>query len=170
MTTKDFCVKWLAYTLALLPVWFLEAYLFSALPLFGIKPMLLPLCAVAVATLEGAAGGAGFALAVGVLFDATHPGAPGLMILTMALLGLGMGLLAQYVLRQDLAGCLICSALALAAVDALRIVRRLVTGVAPLAGMLELAGKEIAWSMCFVPLVYLIFRWVFNRVPKATVL
>ncbi len=170
MTTKDFCVKWLAYTLALLPVWFLEAYLFSALPLFGIKPMLLPLCAAAVATLEGAAGGAGFGLAVGVLFDAMHPGAPGLMIVTMALLGLGMGLLAQYVLRQDLAGCLLCSVLTLAAVDALRIVRRLVTGAAPLGGMLELAGKEIVWSMCFVPLVYLDFRWVFNRVPKATVL
>lgn len=170
MTTKDFCVKWLAYALALLPVWFLESYLLSALPVFGVKPMLLPLCAMAVATLEGAAGGAGFALAVGMIFDAMDPGLPGVMILGMALLGLGAGLLAQYVLRQDLTGCLICSALALAAIDALRILRRLVTGAAPLSGMLELAGKEIAWSMCFAPLVYLIFRWVFNRVPKATVL
>ena len=25
------------------------------------------------------------------------------------------------------------------------------------------------WSLCFVPPVYLIFRWVFDRVPKATV-
>lgn len=170
MTTKDFTIKWLAYALALLAVWALEAYLLSALPLFGIKPMLLPLCAVAVATLEGASGGAGFGLAVGLLFDAMHPGVPGLMILLTALLGLGMGLLAQYVLRQDLVGCLICSALALAAVDALRILRRLLLHTAPLGGMLELAGKEIAWSMCFVPLVYLVFRWVFNRVPKATVL
>lgn len=170
MTTKDFCIKWLAYALALALVWLLEAYLFSALPLFGVKPMLLPLCAVAVATLEGASGGAGFALAVGVLFDATHPGVPGVNILLMALLGLGLGLLTQYVLRQDLTGCLICSALALAAIDALRILRRLLFGSAPLGGMLALAGKELGWSMCFSPLVYLIFRWVFNRVPKATVL
>ena len=170
MTTKDFLIKWLAYALALLPVWFLECYLLSALPVLGVTPMLLPLCAVAVATLEGASGGAGFGLAVGVLFDAMHPGVPGLMIVTMALLGLGTGLLAQYVLRQDLVGCLICSPLALAAIDALRIFRRLVLANAPLRGMLELAGKEILWSMCFAPVVYLIFRWVFYRVPKATVL
>lgn len=170
MTTKDFCIKWLAYALALALVWLLEAYLLSALPLLGVKPMLLPLCAVAAAVLEGASGGAGFGLAVGLLFDAANPGVPGVSILLMALLGLGLGLLAQYVLRQDLVGCLICSALALVAIDALRILWRLLLGSAPLGGMLALAGKEIAWSMCFAPLVYLIFRWVFNRVPKATVL
>ena len=170
MTTKDFTIKWLAYALALLPVWFLEAYLFSRYPLFGVKPMLLPLCAVAVATLEGATAGAGFGLAVGLLFDAMDPGAPGAMIFVMALLGLGAGLLAQYVLRQDLIGCFLCSALALVAMDALRVAVRLLMGTAPLRAMLELAGREILWSICFVPLVYLIFRWVFRRVPKATVL
>ena len=170
MTTKDFTIKWLAYALALLPVWFLEAYLLSRYPLFGVKPRLLPLCAVAVATLEGATAGAGFGLAVGLLFDAMDPGAPGAMIFVMALLGLGAGLLAQYVLRQDLIGCFLCSALALVAMDALRVAVRLLMGTDPLRAMLELAGREILWSICFVPLVYLIFRWVFRRVPKATVL
>lgn len=170
MTTKDFTVKWLAYALALLPLWFLESFVLSRYPLHGIKPMLLPLCAVAVATLEGATAGTGFSLAVGVLFDAFTPGAPGAMILVMALLGLGAGLLAQYVLRQDLVGCFLCSVLALVALDLLRVAVRLGAGRAPLGPMLELAGREILWSLCFVPLVYLVFRWVFHRVPKATVL
>jgi len=170
MTTKDFVIKWTVYALILLPVWFLEAYLLSELPLFGVKPMLLPLAAMAVAILEGASAGAGFGLAVGVLFDAMAPGVPGAAILLMALLGLGAGLLAQYVLRQDLWGCLICSALALIAIDALRILVRVLTSAAPLGAMLSLAGREIAWSLCFAPLVYLLFRWAFNRVPKATVL
>lgn len=170
MTTKDFIVKWLAYALALLPLWFLEAYLLSRYPLYGVKPMLLPLCAIAVATLEGATAGTGFALGVGLLFDAMDPGVPGVMIFIMALLGLGAGLLAQYVLRQDLVGCFLCSALALVVLDVLRVARRLLMGAAPLRPMLELAGKEILWSLCFVPLVYLVFRWVFRRVPKATVL
>lgn len=170
MTTKDFTIKWLAYALALLPIWFLEAFLLSRYPLFGVKPMLLPLCAIAVATLEGATAGTGFALAVGMLFDAMVPGVPGAMIFIMALLGLGAGLLAQYVLRQDLLGCFLCSALALVVMDALRIALRLAMGTAPLGAMLELAGKEILWSLCFVPFVYLVFRWVFRRVPKATVL
>lgn len=170
MTTRDFCIKWLAYTLALLPLWFLESFVLSRYPLFGVKPMLLPLCAVAVATLEGATAGAGFGLGVGLLFDASVPGLPGSMIFLMALLGLGVGLLAQYVLRQDFVGCFLCGILGLCAIDALRVIPRLLRGVAPLRVMLTLAGKEILWSLCFIPLVYLLFRWVFRRVPKATVL
>ena len=132
--------------------------------------MLLPLCAIAVATLEGATAGAGFGLGVGLLFDAMVPSVPGAMILVTALLGLGAGLLAQYVLRQDLVGCFLCSVLALLAIDALRIGSRLLSGTASLGAMLTVAGREILWSLCFVPLVYLVFRWVFRRVPKATVL
>lgn len=170
MTTKDFTIKWLAYALALLPVWFAETFLLSRFPVFGVKPMLLPLAAIAVATLEGATAGAGFGLAVGVLFDAVTPGTPGVMTFLMALLGLGTGLLAQYALRQDLIGCFICSALALVGLDALRIGARLAAGTAALEAMAPVAGREILWSLCFVPLVYLLFRWVFRRVPKATVL
>lgn len=170
MTTRDFCIKWLAYGLALLPVWFAESFLLSRYPLFGVKPMLLPLAAVAVATLEGATPGAGFGLAVGVLFDAVVPGIPGWGTFLLTLLGLGTGLLARYVLRQNLVGCLLCSAAVLVILDSFRIIRRLLLGAAPLGDMALLAGKEILWSLCFVPLVYLLFRWVFHRVPKATVL
>ena len=170
MTTRDFCIKWLAYTLALLPVWFLESFVLSGFPLFGVKPMLLPLCAVAVATLEGALAGAGFGLGVGLLFDAAVAGTPGAMIFLMTLLGFGVGLLAQYVLRQDFVGCFLCAVLALCLIDGLRIALRLLRGVAPAGVLLTLAGKEILWSLCFTPVIYLLFRWVFRRVPKATVL
>ncbi len=171
MTTRDFTIKWLAYALALLPVWFADSFLLSRYPLLGVTPTLLPLAAIAVATLEGATAGAGYGLAVGILFDAVTPGVfPGVMTFTMALLALAAGLLAQYALRQDLIGCFICSALALAGIDALRIAARLLTKAAPLPAMLQLAGKEILWTLCFVPLVYLLFRWVFRRVPKPTVL
>lgn len=170
MTTKDFTIKWLAYTLALLPIWFLEDFFLSRYPFFGVTPMLLPLCAVAVATLEGSVAGAGFGLGVGILFDAMTSGVPGAMILVTSLLGLGAGLLCQYVLRQDLVGCFLCSILALLSIDALRIGGRLLGARATAQAMLMVAGKEILWSLCFVPLVYLVFRWVFLRVPKASVL
>ena len=42
MTTKDFSIKWLAYALALLPVWFAQSFLLNRFPLFGVVPMLLP--------------------------------------------------------------------------------------------------------------------------------
>ena len=47
---------------------------------------------------------------------------------------------------------------------------RLLNNAAPLEAMALVAGKEILWSLCFVPFIYLLFRWVFRRVPKATVL
>ena len=170
MTTKDFLIKWTAYALALLPVWFAQAFLVNRFPLFGVIPSLLPLAAVAVAVLEGASAGAGFGLAVGVLFDTMEPGSAGWMTLALTLLGLCAGLLAQYVLRQDLLGCLVCSTLALAVLDAGRILAGLLTGRAELSAMAAVAGREMAWSLCFVPITYLLFRWVFRRVPKATVL
>ena len=171
MTTRNFVIKWLAYALALLPVWLADAFLMGSYPIFGVKASLLPLAAMAVATLEGGTAGAGFGLGVGLLFDASTSGIlPGTFILLMALLGWGAGLLAQYALRQDLIGCLICSALSLMAIDAVRIAYRLLTATATLIPMLRLAGKEILLSLCFVPLVYLLFRRIFQRVPKPTVL
>lgn len=169
MTTRDFIIKWLAYALALLPAWFAQCFLLSGFPLYGIKPMLLPLCAMAISTLEGPVAGAGFGLAAGMLFDAAVPGTPGVMTFLMALLGMGAGILTRYALRQDLLGCFLCSAGALVIIDALRILPRIFRGY-PLPAMLRVAGREILWSLCFTPLVYLLFRWVFNRVPKATVL
>ena len=152
MTRHDFLIKWGVYTLALLLVWVLEVYVLARFPLFGIRPVLLPLAAAAVAVLEGASGGAGFGLGIGLLSCAVYPDANGGFVLLFALSGLAAGLLAQYVLRQDFLGCLLCSALSLAALDAL----------------LCLAGREIGISLLFTPLVYLLFLWVFRRVPKRT--
>lgn len=168
MTTRDFGIKWLAYSLALLPVWLLELFVLSRYPLLGVKPMLLPLAAVAVAALEGPVGGAGFGIAAGILFDASA-GLSGLGVALLTAIGLGAGLLARYVLRQNLLGCFLCSVLALLFLDVFRILPRLLLEVAPIQVLLNLAGREMLWSLCFVPPVYLIFRWVFDRVPKATV-
>ena len=168
MTNRDFAIKWLAYGLALLPVWFLQAFL--PLRALGVRPVLLPLAAMAVATLEGPSAGAGFGLAAGALFDAAVPGElPGSMTLLFSLLGFGAGTLTRYGLRQDLSGCALCSLAALAVMDAFRLLVRLFRAVPP-APMALLAGREILWSLCFVIPVYLLFRWVFDRVPKAVVL
>ena len=170
MTRQDFFIKWGVYALALLPVWFCELYVLNRFPLFGVTPMLLPLAAMAVAVLEGTAAGAGFGLGVGILCDAVYFNPDGAMTLGLCLLGFGAGALAQYVVRQNLVGCLLCSLLALVCIDAVRILSLLLSGAAPLPAMLSLAGREIAWSMVFVFPVYALFLWVFHRVPKKTVL
>ena len=169
MTNRNFAIKWLAYALALLPVWFAQAFLLSGYPLFGVKPMLLPLCAMAVATLEGPVAGAGFGLGVGLLWDALIPGTPGAGIFLLSLLGLCAGMLTKYVLRQSFDGCFLCSAGALAILDLLRILLWLFLGRAALPPMLRVAGQELLWSLCFTPPVYFLFHWVYDRVPKPAV-
>lgn len=168
MTTRDFCIKWGVYALALLPVWFLEAYVLNRFPVAGVVPMLLPLAAVAVGVLEGGVAGAGFGLFVGVISDAISPGTGGGMTAGLALLGAGAGLLAQYVLSQNLLGCLLCSLAALCLIDLVRVSWNLIQGSASLAALLRVAVPEILWSLVFVFPVYGIFRWVFRRVPERT--
>ena len=158
MTRQDFLIKWGVYALALVPVWFLELFVLNRFPLFGVAPMLLPLAAVCVAVLEGTTAGAGFGLFVGILCDAAYFNTDGAMTVGLCLIGVGAGALAQYVLRQNLVGCLLCSFAALALIDGVRIAARL------------LAGREILWSLVFVVPVYALFLWVFRRVPKKTVL
>lgn len=167
MTRHDFSVKWTVFAVALLPVWFLEVYVLNRLPFFGIAPMLLPLAAVAVATLEGAAPGGAFALAVGILCDAVY-GTGGAMTLGITAIGIVTGFAAQYLLRQNFGGCFICSLGGLLAIDICRIGWRLASGVAALEPMLRVAGLEIIWSLVFVAPVYLLFRWVHDRTQFAT--
>ena len=170
MTRQDFLIKWGVYALALVPVWFLELFVLNRFPLFGVAPMLLPLAAVCVAVLEGTTAGAGFGLFVGILCDAAYFNTDGSMTVGLCLIGVGAGALAQYVLRQNLVGCLLCSFAALALIDGVRIAARLLAGRGELAAMLGLAGREILWSLVFVFPVYALFLWVFRRVPKKTVL
>ena len=68
MTRRDQLFKWAVYALGLLPIWVLDAFVLSRYPLFGVTPILLPVAAAAVAVLEGAAGGAGFGLWIGLIW------------------------------------------------------------------------------------------------------
>ena len=59
MTRRDQIHKWFVYALGLLPVWILDEFILTRIPLLGVVPMLLPIAVVAVAVQEGALAGAG---------------------------------------------------------------------------------------------------------------
>ena len=164
MTRQDQMIKWLVYTLGLLPIWILDAFILGRYPLFGVSPILLPLAVVAVSILEGATAGAGFGLGVGLLWALGYPGGMGGMVLFLTLAGMLSGSAAQYALTQGFAGCLICSAGVLTALETLRIVWRLFIQLAPTPVLLEVAGKEFLWTLAWTPVVYFIFRCVFRKV------
>ena len=165
MTRRDLIHKWLVYTLGLLPVWVLDAYILPRYPLFGAAvPMLLPLAAAAVAVLEGAYAGTGFGMAVGLLWELAYPGGFGGLVFYLALAGMVMGVMSQYALSQSFLGCLICSAGVLGVLDGLRVARMLFINAAGLSDLLQVAIPEFLWSLAWTPLVWLIFRAVYDRV------
>ena len=164
MTRRDLIHKWAVYALGLLPVWVLDAYILSRYPLWGTSPMLLPLAVAAVAVLEGAYAGTGFGLAVGLLWELAYPGGFGALVLYLAVAGMLMGAVSQYALSQSFPGCLICSAGVLGLLDLLRVARGLLTNAAGLSELLQVAVPEFLWSMAWTPLVWLLFRAIYNRV------
>ena len=164
MTRRDLFHKWFIYTLGLLPVWVLDAYILPRYPLMGVSPVLLPLAAAAVAVLEGAYAGTGFGLAVGLLWELAYPGGFGGLVFFLALAGMVMGAVSQYALSQSFPGCLICSAGVLGLLDLLRVARGLLTNAAGLSELLQVAVPEFLWSMAWTPLVWLLFRAIYNRV------
>ena len=133
MTRQALFHKWFLYALALFPVWLLDACILSRYPLFGVRPMLLPLAVSSVAVLEGACAGTGFGMAVGLLWELAYPGGFGGQVFFLALAGMAMGAVSQYALSQSFPGCLICSAGVLGLLDCLRVARMLFINAAGLA-------------------------------------
>jgi len=165
MTRRDFIHKWLVYALGLFPLWVLDGCILSRYPLFGtVRPMLLPLAAASVAVLEGTLAGTGFGMAVGLVWELAYPGGFGGLVFFLALAGMVMGAVSQYALNQSFFGCLICSAGTLGLLDCLRVARGLLTNTAGLSELLQVAIPEFCWSLAWTPLVWLIFRAVYNRV------
>ena len=164
MTREAFLFKWFWYAMAVVPVWLAEDLIFSRFTLFGVSPMLLPLAVVAVAVLEGPVAGAGFGLGVGLLWSASPGGVGALSVACLALAGAAAGGLAQYILKQTYAGCLLCSAGLLLLLDLGHILRRLLSAAAGLGVMLAVAVPEILVSLLFVAPIYLLFRKVYSRV------
>lgn len=163
MSRRDQIYKWAAYGGAFLLVCLVETSLLNRWPLFGIIPVLMPIAAVTVAFLDGPVAGAIFGGVAGLICNAAYYGSHGSQCLLLALLGAAVGLVMQYGLVQNMAGHLICAAGALVLYDGLRILLRLLGGTQGLGSMLQVAAGEILWSLCFAPLIYLLFRAVRRR-------
>ena len=117
-----------------------------------------------VAVLEGVYAGAGFGLAVGLLWELAYPGGFGGLVFGMALAGMITGAVSQYALSQSFLSCLLCSAGVLGVLDGLRILRILFLQAETLDVLLQIAVPEVVLSLCWTPVVYWIFRRIYRRV------
>lgn len=166
MTRRDHIIKWLVYALGLLPVWILDAFVLARYPVWGVTPTLLPLAVAAVAVMEGATAGAGFGLGVGLFWELAYPGGVGGLVIGMTLAGLLVGIVAQYALRQNFFGFLICSAGLLAAQELCHLLGHLFIQAAPVAALLDVAIPEFLLSLAWTPVIFFIFRAVFRKVGR----
>lgn len=164
MTRRATTIKWVSYSLALLLVWVLDCLILSRYPVFGVRPVLIPIAVSVVATLEGAFSGAAFGILAGVLWVGTYTGIPSGMVLYLNLAGLMVGVVTQYAISQSFLGALICALGVMTVMQAIRVCTMLFIRWAPLEVLLQVAVPELLWSMVWMPLVYLLFRKVYKRV------
>lgn len=156
MTRHDIILKWTAYLLALLAAAVVNYYVLGPLPIS--LPVLLPVLAVAGGTLEGAPFGAIYGGVCGAVMSGLGHLSPW-CIAALAAFGWVSGLCAQYVLRRDVWGHLICSVIALLCWEVWAVASRLLTHTAPLPILLRVALPELAWSLAFTLPVYWLARF-----------
>ena len=165
MTRSLVIQKWMTYTvLGLLPLWLLDAYILSRYPVEGLTPQLLPLAVVCVSILEGAYAGTGFGMGVGLLWTLTYPGGMSMRVLLLAVAGMAIGGLAQYALQQSFVGYLLCSSVLLAGLNALNIFRELLLQHGEISALMEVAIGDTVLTLLWSPVVYWIFRKIFQKV------
>ena len=151
MTRRDIIIKWTAYLLTAWLTAMLNYYVLPSLPIP--LPLLLPVLAVAGGTLEGAPFGAVYGMACGgLLYSLSGRGA--LCVAALSAFGWIAGLIAQYVLRQDVLGHLICSGGTLVLWEGWEVGSRVLRGVAPTEVLLRVGASELLCSLIFTLPVY----------------
>jgi len=151
MTRRDTILQWIAYLVALGAITVFNFNLLGQIPIS--LPLLLPVAAVAVGTLEGPRFGAGFGLAAGIVMATVGHGGL-LCIPLLAVLAWLCGLIAQFALRRDLVGHMICAAGAMLLLEIWQVGYRWLTHVAAPGLLFRVALPEFLWTLVFSPLVY----------------
>lgn len=151
MTRHDTILKWASYLIALILTAAVNYYVLGPMPIA--QPLLPPMLAVAGGVLEGAPFGAVYGGICGAVMSGLGHLGPG-CIASLSLFGWVSGLAAQYVLRRDVWGHLICSSIAAAVWELWTLAGRLIARAAPVPVLLRVAGPELFWTLAFTLPVY----------------
>lgn len=166
MTSRHLMKKWSYYLMGLLPLWMLDCYILTRYPVSGVNALLLPLVVTAVAMLEGRVAGGAFGLGVGFLWATTYPVPRVEMIFFLTLFGFCAGAWVESGLQKGFFGFLICSTAMLSAVSGIMVGIALYYGQGDMILRLTMAGKQILYTLCYAPVVYVMFQNVFTKVGR----
>ena len=162
MSRRDTIWKWVFYTAGVFLLLLLQGLALDHISLLHVHPYLPPVMVAVLAMFEGAYGGMGVALAMGLLFDLTQPGLiPCFHILAFFLAALAAAAVANYLITP---GLLLMGLAALVITDGLQILLMTYQQGVAFSAASSLAGREILVTLPLTVLVYLPFRWVRRRI------
>ncbi|NLL46804.1 MAG: hypothetical protein GX250_08405 [Clostridiales bacterium] len=162
MLNKRFFKKLGLHALLLIITYILQHYVFPHLPLWGVKPLILPVAAIGIGFFGGSIWGGVFGIFAGILCDIAFVTTP-LFTLVMPLIGLASGLLSEYALLRSLLSYLITSLLGLLVISFLQLFPFLFFRDVGLLILLRVTALQCAYSLLFVFPLYLPVRRLSRR-------
>jgi len=165
-STKLTIRRILIHGLILAVLYVLQFAVFSRLRLFGIAPLILPLAVVGVGLFEGSTWGGAFGLAAGVLSDSAFLGTTVLFTILLTALGMGVGILSNYLLSRGFPSFFLCSVAALLIIAFCQMFSLLVYfRESPLA-LLRVGILQTTYSLFFVLPLYYLSRAIGRRAHR----
>jgi len=162
MPNKKFLKKLGLHALLLIIVYILQHYVFSRIPVWGVKPLILPVAVIGIGFFGGGTWGGVFGIFAGIMCDIAYVTTP-LFSLVLPLIGLASGLLSEYALLRSLLSYLITSLLGLIFISFLQMFPYLFfRDVGPLI-LIKVASLQTAYSLLFVFPLYFPVRRLSKR-------
>lgn len=151
------------YFVYLIFIFILQSMIMSRYPIFGAKPLILPLVAVSAALFYGRVTGGVVGLFAGMLTDMSFNEPTIVFTLALTFVGLAVGYMAETVLFRGLPAFLLTALLALVFCAFVQAARLLFISGAPGALLFELSLRQLASSALFALPIYFITKG-FSRI------
>lgn len=156
MSKNRTLIKLLILAPYLIVLYILQSTVFTHLPLFGVKPLILPVAVVGVAIFQGRTDGGIFGIFAGMFMDMAYNQPTIQFTLILTLTGIFFGILSDTVLVQGFPSYLVCSALQLAICSACQVLSLVVINSVPLYPLLPTALNQTLYSLILtIPLYYI---------------
>jgi len=158
----SFLVGILLHVPLLLLAYILQDMIFVKLDIFGVKPLILPLAAVAVGLFEGSTRGGIFGLIAGIVCDASLGEPAVLFTVLLTVCGVAVGLLGEHLLAKGFPSFLLCSAGCILLCTLFQAVSHITPGLASLATLVMTGIIQVIYSLLFTIPIYLPARALFH--------